>query len=146
MSDDGIMEAFFMGQSHARLKIINDVDNDRSAVAAELITAKADRDAYKFLAESLLIKHGNIRDLANILADAHKKSWEAQIANYEIDNGCGLSDPTLKRAKKLSAECVASYAREKSPEKTEKKQIVCPPPKTFGNQVPDGLKHLFPRS
>jgi hypothetical protein len=139
------MEAFFMGQSHARLKIINEVNDHRSAVVAELLSVKADRDAYKFLAESLLLKLGNLENRANILADAHKKSWEAQIANYENDTGYSLTDRTLKRAKKLSADCVANYAQNKASGKTEEKKILQAPPKSkkLDHQFPDGLRHLF---
>jgi hypothetical protein len=119
MSDDGIMEAFFMGQSHARLKIINEVNDHRSAVVAELLSVKADRDAYKFLAESLLLKLGNLK-IEQISWRMPTKSWEAQIANYENDTGYSLTDRTLKRAKKLSADCVANYAQNKASGKQKK--------------------------
>lgn len=142
MSDDGLLEAFFMGQSQARLKIINDVDDDRSAVVAELITTKADRDAYKILAETLLCKYGNIEDINSILADAHRKSWEAQIANYKKDTGFGLSNQTLNRTKKLSKDCVANYATEKvTPKPVEK--YVEPPRKTSENQKPVLVSNLY---
>lgn len=111
-------------RKHAQV-VLADKQNTIDTHLADLLSTKADRDAYKALATLMLQELENpsgtriFSDPSNaagrvaLLQNVHRQSWEDRVKRVITDGDKGLTNTALERSREFSLEIVEEYKNTK---------------------------------